>query len=320
MGDASSVATTKYTALPVSTLANGTHLTLPLLEITGSQPGPTVGLCASIHGDEHTGVEVIYRFVQGFDAAGLKGRLLIMPVANPLGFEAISRNTPMDMLDINRQFPGDKDGWLTQQMAHVVAQQFLTKVDYLLDFHAGGLLPTVDYVYILNHEEMSRSFGSKLLYRPDPSLSGTVYGGTSSSLAQEMGCKAMTIELGGGIVDQGEYVNRGVTGIYNVLHTIGVVPGAPAPRPKQTVMHEIKIMRPHHGGILVPEVTGMNVTVTGGQVLGRVVSPHTFETLETFTCPFEQGITVLLRQNVTKIQPGDYAYMIGNLANAERPE
>jgi predicted deacylase len=314
------VAAIKYTALPVATLANGTHLTLPLIEIAGTQPGPTVGICGSIHGDEHTGVEVIYRFVQGFDASQLKGRILIMPVANPMGFEAFSRNTPLDMLDINRQFPGDKDGWLTQQMAYVVTQEFLKKVDYLLDFHGGGLLQTVDYVYILNHEEMSRNFGSKLLYRPDPSLQGTVYAGTSSSIAQDFGVKAMTIELGGGLIDQGEYVKRGVAGIYNVLRTLGAVPGAPAPRPKQIVMHEIKIMRTHQGGILVPEFTGMNEIVTGGQVLGRVVSPHNFEVLETMVCPFERGITVLLHQNVTKTQPGDYAYMIGNLANAELPE
>ncbi len=314
------MATAKYTALPVSTLANGTQLTLPLHEIVGSQPGPTVGLSACIHGDEHTGTEIIYRFVESFDASQLKGRLLIMPVANPLGFEAITRNTPLDMTNLNRVFPGDKNGWLTEQMALVMTEHFLNKCDYLLDFHAGGLLQTVDYVYILNDEEMSRNFGSPLLYRPDPNLQGTVYAGTSSSTVQPRGCKAMTIELGGGIVDQGPYVERGVKGIYNVLRTIGVIPGAPAPRPKQTVLREITIMRPTQGGMLVPEVTGMNVEVTKGQVLGRVVSPYTFETLETFTCPFERGITVLLHQNVTKIQPGDYMFMIGNLTNAERPE
>ncbi len=314
------MAIAKYTALPVSTLANGTQLNLPLLEIAGSEPGPTVGLSASIHGDEHTGVETIYRFVESFDASQLKGRLLLMPVANPLGFEAISRNTPLDMTNLNRVFPGDRNGWLTEQMAFVMTEHFLNKCDYLLDFHNGGLLQTVDYAYILNDEEMSRSFGSPLLYRPDPNLQGTVYAGTSSSTVQPRGCKTMTIEMGGGIVDQGPYVERGVRGIYNVLRTIGAIPGAPAPRPKQTVLHEILIMRPTQGGMFVPEVTGMNVEVKKGQVMGRVVSPYTFETLEIFTCPFALGITVLLHQNVTKIQPGDYMFMIGNLMNAELPQ
>lgn len=313
------MATARYAALPVATLANGTQLNLPLHEIAGSQPGPTVGLCAAIHGDEHTGTEIIYRFVEGFDASQLKGRLLIMPVANPLAYEAITRNTPLDMTNLNRVFPGDRNGWLTEQMAWVITEHFLNRCDYLLDFHAGGLLQTVDYVYILNDEEMSRNFGSPLLYRPDPNLQGTVYAGTSSSIVQPRGCKAMTIELGGGTVDQGPYVERGVKGIYNVLRTLGVIPGAPAPRPKQTVLREISILRPTQGGLLVPEVTDLHVEVTKGQVLARIVSPYTFETLETVTCPFELGITVLLHQNVTKIQPGDYMFMIGNLTNAERP-
>jgi predicted deacylase len=306
-----------YTAIPVSRLADGTTLTLPLHEIVGSEDGPTLGLSASIHGDEQTGTEILYRFAESFDAAQLKGRILIMPVANPLAYEAITRNTPMDMTNMNRVFPGDKGGWVTEQMAYYMTKHFFDKVDYLLDFHAGGQLATVDYVYIQNAEELSRNFGSPLLYRPDPSLQGTLYSGTSSSYVTSRGAKSVTVELGGGMIDQTDYVARGLAGIRNVMQTIGMIPGSPAQRPKQTVLREIAIIRPTQGGILVPEVTAMNATTAGGQVLGRIVSPYTFETLETFTAPFERGITVLLRQNITKIQPGDYTYMIGNLVNAE---
>lgn len=311
------MATTTYKSLPVTTLAHGGALSLPLHEIRGAADGPTFGISACIHGDEQVSTEIIYRFIQGFDASQLRGRILIMPVANPLAYEAISRNTPLDMTNMNRVFPGDRGGWLTEQMALVMTEHFLSQVDILLDFHAGGAFATVDYIYITNAEELSRAFGSPLLYRPDPAFQGTLYAGTSQSSIRERGARAVTVELGGGAVDQGTYVERGVCGIYNVLKESGMLPGEPAPRPAQTVMREIAIIRPTQGGMLVPAFTAMNAEVPGGTVLGQVVSPYSFEVLETIRSPFDRGITVLLRPTVTKVQPGDYAYMVGNLENAE---
>lgn len=308
---------TTYRSLPVATLASGCTLSLPLHEIRGDQSGPTLGISACIHGDEQVSTEIIYRFLQGFDPANLRGRLLVMPVANPLAFEAITRNTPMDMTNMNRVFPGARGGWISEQMALVMTEHFLGHLDILLDFHAGGAYATVDYVYITNSEELSRAFGSPLLYRPDPSFQGTLYSGTSQSSIRERGARAVTVELGGGAVDQAEYVHRGVRGIYNVLRAAGMLPGDPEPRPAQTVMREIAIIRPTQGGLLVPGFSAMNAEVDGGTILGQVVSPYSFEVLETIRSPFRKGISVLLRQNVTRVQPGDYAYMIGNLENAE---
>jgi hypothetical protein len=309
-----------FTSIPVATMANGATLALPLHEIRGRQPGPTLGLCAAIHGDEQTGVEIILRFVESLDPDQLKGRLLIVPVSNPLAFEAISRSTPMDMNNMNRVFPGSASGWVTEQMAHHMTIGFLDKIDYLVDLHAGGALCAVDYVYIQNDERLSRSFGSRLRYRPDPSLQGTTYQGTATTYTTPRGVRAVVVELGGGTIDQKPYVERGVAGLYNALRTIGMLPGEPSPRPSQIVLHEIAIIRPQQGGLLVPEVTALGAEVKGGTVLGRVVSPYTLETLETIRSPFERGVTVLLRANITKIQPGDYMYMIGNLDTAEPDE
>ena len=49
----------------------------------------------------------------------------------------------------------------------------------------------------------------------------------------------------------------------------------------------------------------------------RPTSPHTFDTLETMTTtPFERKVVVLTRNYITRINPGDYAFMIGNGASA----
>ena len=45
-------------------------------------------------------------------------------------------------------------------------REFLGRIDVLIDLHAGGAMPTVDYTYVFDDEALSRAFGTKLLYRP----------------------------------------------------------------------------------------------------------------------------------------------------------
>ena len=45
-------------------------------------------------------------------------------------------------------------------------------------------------------------------------------------------------------------------------------------------------------------------------------SPYTFEVLEELRAPFARNVVVLLRQGVTPVNPGDYAYMLGDLDDA----
>lgn len=304
--------TRTYRPIRVATLASGTELTLPLHEVVGDHPGPTLGISAAIHGEEAVGVEIVYRFLTTYDLSGLAGRLLALPVANPFSYAAITRGTPIDMVNLNRVFPGNPDGMLTEQLAHRMVEGFLKRIDYYVDLHAGGASPTVDYVYILNAEDLSRAFGSRLLYRPKEALAGT-----SISVTRERNVPAVVVELGGGDVDQTQYVARGIQGLANVLKQLKMLPGDPTPPPPQIVLREIATLRPHQGGLLLPEVTTMGGEVKGGQVLGRIVSPYSFEELEVVRCPFERGIVVLTHLTANVVEPGIFGFMIGNLGTAE---
>lgn len=115
-------------------------------------------------------------------------------------------------------------------------------------------------------------------------------------------------------MDQAEYVRRGIQGLANILRTLKMLPGEPQPPPQQIILREIATLRPHHGGLLLPEVTEMGGKVRGGQVLGRVVSPYSFEELEVIRCPFERGIVVLTQLTPNVVEPGIYGFMIGNVA------
>jgi predicted deacylase len=293
-------------------LAGGDEASLHLHEVTGERgTGPTIGISAAIHGDEAVGTQIVMAMIRRLNDAELKGRLLVLPVANPYSFEAGTRHNPIDDLNLNRLFPGMAGGWFSEQLAHTIVREFLEKVDVLIDLHAGGARPTVDYVYIFNDERLSRSFGSKLLYRPDSVSPGTVYGGTLSGLAVERSIPTVTVELGGGAIDQAPYVARGVEGLENALRTLGALPGETRRREDQIVLSRIDIVRPTEGGFLRNEAPPLGERIAEGAVLGRVFSPYTFEELEVMRNSLPNGWMVLAHLSENLVQPGDYAYMVG---------
>ncbi|MEM7442915.1 MAG: succinylglutamate desuccinylase/aspartoacylase family protein [Pseudomonadota bacterium] len=305
---------------PVFTnMADGSEGCLHLHEVVGGQgDGPTIGISAVIHGNEPTGAQIILELSRLLADLPLRGRLLILPVANPWAFAVNHRFTPIDELNLNRVFPGEPGGWFSDLLAQAISREFLEKIDVHIDLHSGTDRPTVDYVYLLNDEGLSRSFGSTVLYRPKEGLTGTTYSGTTKSVTvDKRGIPASVIELGGGIVDQAPYVKRGVDGVLNMLRYLGAIVEDPAPPPSQTVVHSITLVRPGQGGFLETEAPPLGEEIAGGAVLGRVFSPYTFDQLEEIINPVEQGIMILSHLSRNLVQPGDYGYMIGDLAGAE---
>ncbi len=131
-----------YEQIPVTTLASGRELFLPLHRLEGRAAGPTLGLSAVVHGDEPLTNEIVRRVLEAVDPAELRGTILAVPVANPLAFEALTRHTPIDQLDMNRNFPGSPNGWLSEQIAHVLATRFVAQLDVHVDLHTGGVCTT----------------------------------------------------------------------------------------------------------------------------------------------------------------------------------
>jgi predicted deacylase len=300
------------TRIPLTVLASGAEVQLVLHELVGRRgAGPTLGISAAIHGDEAVGVEILYHLRQRLDPAILRGRILLLPVANPLAYQANTRNTPLDMTNLNRVFPGDPAGWFTEHLADIITRLFLLELDAYVDLHAGGAYPTVDYVYVFTDERLSRSFGSRYLYRP-----AQPFAGTSTGVVAERGRPAMVVELGGGDVDQAEYVGRGVQGLLNVMQTLEMLPGAPPLPPAQVVLTEMATIRPRTGGLLLPAVTELGRELGPETVLGRVIHPQTFAELEVIRTPYPRNVTILVHRTADVVEPGSYGYMIGNLESA----
>lgn len=303
-----------YEQIPVTTLASGFELFIPLHRLEGRSPGPTLGLSAVVHGDEPLTNEIVRQVLARVDPAELRGTILAVPIANSLAFENLSRHTPIDMLDVNRNFPGTPTGWLSEQIAHVLSTKFVSQLDVHVDLHTGGVFPTVDYVYIFDRSrELSMAFGSTFLFEPSQP-----YQGTFAVPARQKGIPFFTAEVGGGSFLDAHYIEHGVRGVLNVLKQLGMLDGDVVKPPRQTIVTEMAVIRPRVGGVLYPEVglDQLGKEVPGGTLLGRVVSPYTFETLEEIRSPFDRGYMILLRGGMMRVNPGDYGYMVANAGSA----
>lgn len=119
------------------------------------------------------------------------------------------------MVNLNRVFSGNADGLPTEQPG-VQNGRGILEEDRLLRGPARGrrIYPTVDYVYILNAEPLSPAFGSPLPYRPKETLADT-----SVCVTRRLNIPSVVVELGGGDIDQADYVWRGITDLANMLKT-----------------------------------------------------------------------------------------------------
>src|SRR5579862_2065378 len=258
-------------------------------------------------GDQPTGVETARRAAVLLESGSelRRGRVLVLPVANPYAYQQHSRSTPLDANNLNRLFPGREDGMFSEQLAAAIAGQLLSQADVLLALHSGGTFETTRYVYAFDELELAASFGTELV------LPGPSYPGTLALAARQSGIRVLVSELGGH-ARTAESIAAGVRGIANVLRHLGMSEG-PVERPqRQLYCPEVRILRPRNGGILCSafssEALGQEIGV--GTELGEIISPYTFETLEVLRAPFDPSILALTREPITHVEAGDYGFIL----------
>ena len=213
-----------------------TERKLPILiEKSKEGGGPVVWLCAGIHGDEVTGIEVIHRIFNYLKRNPLKkGSLYAIPIINSAGFEMVNRENPYDDEDINRNFPGDPDGNTTERLTNAIFNSIIeTKPDLVIDLHADtqnslayAIIDRPISVKTGIKEALEKSwklvekFGITVTcevevdvykkYGLDKSLTG--------ALINQNQIPSFVAELGGPRVIDEHFVRIGVRGIRNILN------------------------------------------------------------------------------------------------------
>jgi uncharacterized protein len=297
--------------IPVATLSNGHDFGLFVHTVQGGGDGPRIGVVAGTHGDEPLTVETVRRLLLELEQLPLRGTVAAIPCTNPYALHALTRNTPMDAADLNRQFPGDPDGTFSQQLAHAIWQE-VRNWDYLIDFHGSGNDSTVDYLYMHGEATLAKAFGCEILYE------GISHPGSLGKTAMDNGIPALVSELGGGQQRNTYYLEKGVRGGLNVLKHLSMLDGQPELPESQVIVTEKVTMAPHNGGLMVSDFDAGNLcdTVPKDTVLARIYDTATLEELEVLRAPFDKSILILVRERFSIVDAGDYSFIIANGADA----
>jgi uncharacterized protein len=127
----------KEISLDLVKLHTTSTVDVPIIVERSKIPGPTILFTAGIHGDEVNGVEIVRQLI----ASGINkpkcGTIICIPVINIFGFINLNREFP-DGRDLNRVFPGSKNGSLASRVAYKLVHSIIPHVDLIIDYHTGS--------------------------------------------------------------------------------------------------------------------------------------------------------------------------------------
>ena len=129
----------RFSHLPFTFDHSWGRVRVPFYVAVSAKPGPTVVAIGGTHGDEYEGPVGLKNLIQTLDPARLvAGRLIVLPVLNVPAFFAARRDSPLDGKNMNRVFPGDARGTITERIARFVTDEVLPRADIVIDLHSGG--------------------------------------------------------------------------------------------------------------------------------------------------------------------------------------
>jgi predicted deacylase len=118
--------------LSYNLIMKGTKFETELYIIEGVEDGPTIWINGGTHGDEKAGYIAAEKMLS-YDLK--KGKLIILPRMNKLACEADKRTTSF-MNDLNRAFPGKKEGGITEKLAYSITEKIKEhKPQIIIDLH-----------------------------------------------------------------------------------------------------------------------------------------------------------------------------------------
>lgn len=259
-----------------------------------------LSLVTGTHGDELEGQYLAYMLGSYLDEhiENLDGIVDIYPALNPMGIDSITRGIPMFDLDMNRVFPGAKDGTMVEVICSSIVDD-ISGSDVCVDVHASNIflkeipqirmsVPTADtllpYAEALNvdfvwvHE------------------SATVLESTLAHTLNTRGTKTLVVEMGVGMRITREYCNQLFDGLLNLMKKIGIWNGEvnEVRKPVVSVNREVGFVNSDAAGIFVP-CANFGDTVKKGDHIGDVVDPLSSKVVEK-VCAVCDGFIFTLRE------------------------
>ena len=203
--------------IPIATIANG--------------DGPTVLLMAGNHGDEYPGQVAIMRLLREIDVEQVQGRLILIPAINMPAAKASTRLSPVDGMNLNRCFPGNPSGTVSEIIADYLTTVLFPISDVVIDLHTGGrgvsFYPCAHMHLVDDLDQRRKMAAATMAYNTDLAFLYSDIAGTGllPVEAENQGKIVVTTEMGGGEVVPRSVHQATQQGLRNVLIHLGVLKG-----------------------------------------------------------------------------------------------
>ena len=259
-----------------------------------------ISIVSGIHGDELEGQYVCYEVARRIaeHPENLKGIVDIYPALNPLGLESAQRLVPKIEMDMNRMFPGDKNGNMMERIAAAIVDS-IAGSDICVDVHASDT-----EVREIPQVRVSEEFAEKML--PYAKLmnvdmiwmnaTATVHESTLAHSMNILGVPTLVVEMGLGMRINRKYGNQVAEGIFNLMKEMGIWTGEVKTTqfPVISTDGEVEFIRAEHTGVFLP-IIEHNHYVHKGDLIGQIVNTYTGEIKQEITAK-KDGLVFTLRE------------------------
>jgi predicted deacylase len=292
---------------------------VPVSVIRGARSGPTLALIAGTHGSEVAPIVALQRVRAALDPAQLRGSVILVHVANMPSF--LGRTiyySPADGKNLNRVYPGKRDGTVSERIAYAITGEVIDQADFVVDMHAGdgneslrpytywsplGLDARADSLA----RELALAFGhDHIVVNPDrPRVrDSSVY---TQNTAQVRGKPSITTETGYLGMPAEEMIQRNVTGALRLMRYLKMIDG-PSERVEAPLwLERTEVLTSPETGVWHPRVERAH-TVAAGAVVG-VLTDFFGETIATIRAPFAGEVLYVV--GTPAMSKGEPVAMIG---------
>ena len=256
-----------------------------LMPAGAAGPLPRISIVTGTHGDELEGQYVCYELARRIEAQPhlLTGMVDLYPALNPLGVDSITRGVPGFDLDMNRIFPGSEDGAMAEYAAALITQDIMGS-DVCVDVHASNIfLREIPQVRVSETTArtlvpLARELNCDFIW---VHASATVLESTLAHTLNLRGVPTLVVEMGVGMRITRAYGDQLITGLFRLMHRLGIWAGA-APQVREPIVStdgKVAFLNAPTLGMFVPRVTHWE-DVHAGEIIGDILNPLTGEGTE----------------------------------------
>lgn len=238
-----------------------------------------ISIVTGIHGDELEGQYVCFELARQIEEhiENLTGIVDIYPAMNPLGIDSITRGIPAFDLDMNRLFPGNIDGNMTEYLAAEIMKD-VSGSDLVIDIHASNIFLTEIPQIRINelHEKQLVPFAQEanvdFIWVHGAS---TVLESTFAYSLNSTGTPCLVVEMGVGMRITKEYGKQLTEGIFNLMKELGIWSGEISPVRKPIISRDpddVSYLNASVSGLFIPNVHHWE-KMKKGDVIGQIINP-----------------------------------------------